>query len=240
MNHSYSKSKIDNSENINIEIISRIGILGQVRKELIKENIIKHIKLTKEEQEIVKDNWFKSYSINNTNQLNKWKKENLQNNEDWDNIISREFKWSKWCIDKFKDEIQDYFLEKKAYLDKYIYSIIRVKSEGLSKELFLRIKDKESDLFSIAKEFSEGIEQKTGGLIGPTNLNNPHPIISNILKESSNNQLWPPKKINDWWVIIRLEEKIPSILNEELKIKLSKELGEIFLRNKLKVHAKNI
>ena len=71
-------------------------------------------------------------------------------------------------------------------------------------------------------------------------MNNPHPIISNILKASNNNQLWPPKKINDWWVIIRLEEKIPSILNEELKIKLSKELGEIFLRNKLKVLAKNI
>ena len=71
-------------------------------------------------------------------------------------------------------------------------------------------------------------------------MNNPHPIISNILKESRTNQIWPPKKINDWWVIIRLEEKIPSILNEELKIKLSKELGEIFLRNKLKVLAKNI
>ena len=239
MKHSYSKSKLDNSENINLEKISRIGILGQGRKELIKENIIKDIKLTKKEQEIVKDNWFKSNSINNTEQLNKWKKENLQNNEDWDNIISREFKWSKWCIDKFKDEIEDYFQGKKVYLDKYIYSIIRVKSEGLSKELFLRIKDKESDFFSIAKEFSEGIEQKTGGLIGPTNLNNPHPIISNILKESSNNQLWPPKKINDWWVIIRLEEKIPSILNEELKIKLSKELGEIFLRNKLKFLANN-
>lgn len=239
MKHSYSKSKLDNSENINLEKISRIGILGQVRKELIKENIIKDIKLTKKEQEIVKDNWFKSNSINNTEQLNKWKKENLQNNEDWDNIISREFKWSKWCIDKFKDEIEDYFQGKKVYLDKYIYSIIRVKSEGLSKELFLRIKDKESDFFSIAKEFSEGVEQKTGGLLGPTNLNNPHPIISNILKESSNNQLWPPKKINDWWVIIRLEEKIPSILNEELKIKLSKELGEIFLRNKLKFLANN-
>ena len=169
MKHSYSKSKLDNSENINLEKISRIGILGQVRKELIKENIIKDIKLTKKEQEIVKDNWFKSNSINNTEQLNKWKKENLQNNEDWDNIISREFKWSKWCIDKFKDEIEDYFQGKKVYLDKYIYSIIRVKSEGLSKELFLRIKDKESDFFSIAKEFSEGVEQKTGGLLGPTN-----------------------------------------------------------------------
>lgn len=238
MKHSYSKSKLDNSENINLEKISRIGILGLVRKELIKENIIKHIKLTKEEQEIVKDNWFKSNSINNTDQLNKWKKENLQNNEDWDNIISREFKWSKWCIHKFKDEIQDYFQEKKAHLDKYIYSIIRVKSEGLSKELFLRIKDKESDFFSIAKEFSEGIEQKTGGLIGPTNLNNPHPIISNILKESRANQIWAPKKINDWWVIIRLEEKVPSILNEELKIRLSKELGEKYLKNKLKIFRK--
>ena len=240
MIRSYRNKKLDNSENINSTKISRIGLLGRVRKELIKENIIKNIELTEKEKEVAKNNWLKSNYLDSNDQLDKWKKENLKIEDDFEFIISRDLKWSKWCFDKFKEEIKDYFQEKKSYLDQYIYSIIRVKSEGLSKELFLRIKDKESDFFSIAKEFSEGIEQKTGGLIGPTNLNNPHPIISNILKESKNNQLWPPKKINDWWVIIRLEEKIPSILNEELKIKLSKELGEIFLRNKLKVHAKNI
>lgn len=225
---------MDNNENINLATISKIGLLGRIRKEIIKENLIKNIELTNKEKEVAKNNWLRSNCIYSSDQINQWKRENLKFDDDLEFVISREFKWCKWCIDNFKEEIKDYFQEKKSFLDNYIYSIIRVKSEGLCKELFLRIKDKESDFYSIAKEFSEGIEKKTGGLVGPTNLNNPHPIISNILKESRTNQIWPPKKINNWWVIIRLEEKINATFDDELKIKLSKELGEIYLNNKLK------
>ena len=187
-------SKWKDYEEITLARLSRIGLLGKIRKELIKENIIGEIELSEHDKEIVRESWLKSNEIKNANQLKEWKIKNLQADEDWEFAISREFKWTKWCIDKFKDEVQDYFLEKKTYLDKYIYSIIRVKSEGLSKELFLRIKNNESDFYSIAKEFSEGIENKTGGLIGPTSLKNPHPIISNILRESKDSQIWPPKK----------------------------------------------
>ena len=224
---------MNNSENINLSKISRIGLLGKLRKELIKEKIIENIQITKKEGKIALDKWCESNGINDRNELVRWKKENLIKDEDWEFFISRDFKWSKWCMNKFKNEIIDFFEDKKPYLDSYIYSIIRVKSEGLSKELYLRIKDNESDFYSIAKDFSEGIEQQSGGLIGPTNLRNPHPIISNILKESKNGQLWPPKRINEWWVIIRLEEKVSAILNDDLKIKLSKELGEIYLKSKL-------
>lgn len=231
---------LDNSENISLSKISKLGFLEKIRKELIKEKIIEKIKITKEEEEILKKSWCQSNSIFNNSQLEKWKNENLQSDEDWKFFISRDLKWNKWCIDKFKEKIIDLFQEKKSYLDKYIYSIIRVKSEGLSKELYLRIKENELDFFTTAKEFSEGIEQKTGGLVGPTNLNNPHPIISNILKESEKRQLWPPKRINEWWVIIRLEDKISATLNDELKIKLSIELGERFLNNKLKEKIRKI
>lgn len=225
---------MDNSENISLSELSRIGFLEKIRKELIKERIIEKIKISREEEEILQKNWCKSNSIFNDNQLEEWKKENLLTDNDWKLFISRDFKWNKWCINKFKDKTLDLFQERKSYLDNYIYSIIRVKSEGLANELYLRIKDNESDFYTTAKEFSEGIEQKTGGLVGPTTLNNPHPIISNILKESRIRQLWPPKIINKWWVIIRLEEKISAILNDELKIKLSKELAEKYLQKKLK------
>ena len=217
-----------------------MGFLEKIRKELIKDKIIKDFKITEQEKEILKKNWCNSNFIKNEKQLEKWKKENLQSDEDWKFFISRDLKWNKWCVDKFKDKIKALFHERKDYLDNYIYSIIRLKSEGLSKELYLRIKENELDFFTTAKEFSEGIEQKTGGLVGPTNLNNPHPIISNILKESEKRQLWPPKRINEWWVIIRLEDKISATLNDELKIKLSIELGERFLNNKLKEKIRKI
>lgn len=240
MINSSKKLKLENNEKISLSKISRIGLLENLRKEIIKDNIIEKIEITDDEKEIIKKNWLKINSINNEKKLEKWKKENLQLDEDWEFFISRDFKWNKWCIDKFENQIEDYFQEKKPLLDLYIYSMIRVKSEGLSNEIYLRIKDNESDFYSIAREFSEGIEQKTGGLVGPSNLKNPHPIIANILKESENNQLWSPKKINDWWVIIRLEEKILATLDLELKIELSKELGEKYLQKEIKLLKKRI
>ena len=39
-------------------------------------------------------------------------------------------------------------------------------------------------------------------------------------------QVWDPKKINSWWVVVRLEKIHNTELNERISIKLSLELGE--------------
>ena len=107
-----------------------MGFLEKIRKELLKDKIIKDFKITEQEKEILKKNWCNSNFIKNETQLEKWKKENLQSDEDWKFFISRDLKWNKWCVDKFKDKIIALFQERKGYLDNYIYSIIRLKSEG--------------------------------------------------------------------------------------------------------------
>ena len=221
------------SENISFKKLSSIGLLEKVKIELLKDKIIENIKIDKEEERTIIENWCKINSIKNEEQIKKWQTKNLIFNEDWISLITREFKWDKWCMQEFKDSLINYYHQRKPYLDKFIYSLIRVKSQGLGQELYLRIKNKESDFYLVAKEFSEGIEKKSGGLIGPVNLDKQHPLIKNILIASENKQLWPPKKINDWWVIIRLEEKIIKSLNTELKIKLSRELGEKYIKKKL-------
>ena len=61
MIRSYRNKKLDNSENINSTKISRIGLLGRVRKELIKENIIKNI-----DKQMIKDIAFAANLENNS------------------------------------------------------------------------------------------------------------------------------------------------------------------------------
>ena len=224
---------MENSENISLKKLSSIGLLEKVKIELLKDDVLRNIKINKEEEEIIIENWCKNNSIKNQDEIKKWQTENLLLHKDWMELITRELKRDKWCIQEFKDRLINYYHQRKPNLDKFLYSIIRVKNQGLAEELYLRIKNKESDFYSVAKEFSEGIEKNSGGLIGPVNLDNPHPLIKNILIASENKQLWSPKKINDWWVIIRLEEKIITTLNTELKIKLSRELGENYIKKKL-------
>ena len=236
---SFNLLKKGTQKTFNLKTLSTYGLLDIVLKEFIKEQIIEEIKLTFEEEKATINNWMKQENINDE-KLEEWLKINLQSKEEWKKFIMRDLKWEKWCIENFKDKINDYYKVRKPFLDKYIYSIIRVKDYGLSQELYLRLKENESDFRSIAVKYSEGIEKKTGGLIGPVNINNPHPIISNLLKTSKDKKLWQPKNINDWWVIIKLEERINIPLDYNLTIKLSMELGESFIRNKISNIKKNI
>ena len=46
-----------------------------------------------------------------------------------------------------------------------------------------------------------------------------------ILEVSKKGQLWPPKKLESWWVIIKLNELKSTPLDEELSKSLANELG---------------
>ncbi len=240
MTLSSEKLKLKNPTNISFKKLSEIGVLEIVLKELIKDSITEKIELNKEDEEYINHKYYNSNQIKKIDEKEKYKRNNLTLEAQYKKSLTRELKWEKWCMDNFRNRIEEYFLDKKPFLDKYTYSIIRVKNEGLSQELYLRIKEKESDFYKIAKEYSEGVEQQTGGLIGPVNLNNPHPIISNLLKVSQNNQLWPPKKINKWWVIIRLEEKIIATLDSNIRTALSLELGEDYIKGKFLDYKKEL
>ena len=48
-------------------------------------------------------------------------------------------------------------------------------------------------------------KKEFGGEIGPLPLSNAHPLLSKLLQISKSGQLWPPKKVDDWWIIVRLE-----------------------------------
>ena len=118
-------------------------------------------------------------------------------------------------------------------LDKFYYSLLRIENEDLSNELFLRIKEGEDSFSNIAKKFSEGPEKSNGGKIGPINLNQTHPIIARLLQSSREGKVWPPRKIENWWIIVKLDKFEKISLDEKTSLDLSLELGEIYLNEKI-------
>ena len=115
-------------------------------------------------------------------------------------------------------------------LDKVEYSLIRVSSENLANELYLRIKEKESTFEEIAKKYSEGPEKQTQGIIGPDPIGKAHPALAKLLQISEKGQLWIPRKIDMWWIIVRLNYIKNSSLNESLSKELALELGSKFIQ----------
>ena len=42
--------------------------------------------------------------------------------------------------------------------------------------------------------------------------------------------MWPPKQLDNWWIVVRLEEIHNTKLDDELKLRLSLELGDEYIK----------
>ncbi len=114
------------------------------------------------------------------------------------------------------------------------YSLIRTKDLGLANELYFRIEGGEQSFAEIAKQYSQGVEANTGGLLGPVPIRQPHPLISQILSVSKPGQLWPPRALAEWFVIVRLEQLIPAQLDETMRRRLIDEMFETWINEQIK------
>ena len=207
--------------------LKRWGILKIAKKEAIIDQFIEEIEKPNDEiKKSIIENWLRKEGLKSNESLQRWQNYHEFNQIEWEEYLIREWCWERWCELKFKSFVPNYYLKRKDFLDKVSYSIIRVKNKYLANELFIRIKEKEARFLDIASKYSEGEEKHVGGFIGPVSLSTPHPALARLLQVSKPGQLWAPKIINSWWVIVRLEKLHSTELNESIIKKLSLELGE--------------
>jgi len=141
-------------------------------------------------------------------------------------------------VEKFKQQtwgakVEAYFLTRKASLDRVLYSIIRVQDAGLAQELFFRIQDNPQAFAELARQYSQGSESHTGGLIGPVPLSTPHPAIAKTLLVSKPGQLWPPTRLAEWHVLVRLEKFFPAQLDDATRRQLIDEMFEAWVKDRV-------
>ena len=212
------------------EDLDKWGLLHKAKLENLKDNILLNENAPKNEVlETIEFKWRKKYNLLSDDKFREWLGKAKLNEEKFKLIILRDWMWLHWCRNQFEKEISEYFLKRKSSIDKVIYSIITVKEENIANELYIRIKEDEEPFWLIAKKYSSGPEKYSDGRVGPIELSKITPKIRNLLMLSDIGELWIPKKINEWWVILKLENKFSFELNNELKDKLSLELGEKYL-----------
>ena len=119
----------------------------------------------------------------------------------------------KFKEEKFGSQVKNVFLKNKDNLDKVMYSIFRTKERAKAVEIHLRIEEQESTFADLASEYSEGIESQLNGLIGPIEMGKINVKIAERLKISQKGHLWEPFQVDNWWVLLRLEMYLPSLLD---------------------------
>ena len=216
--------------NFSHDDLDKWGLLNKAKLENLKDNILLKESIPSKEVIIsIETEWRKKYNLLSNDKFREWLINAKLTEEKFKLITLRNWMWLNWCRNHFEKDLPDYFLKRKSHIDKVIYSIISVKDENIANELYFRIKEDEEPFWLIAKNYSSGPEKYSDGRVGPVTLSNITPKLRNMILLSDIGELWSPKKLNEWWVILKLENKYSFELNKELIDKLSLELGEKYL-----------
>jgi parvulin-like peptidyl-prolyl isomerase len=207
--------------------LARWDLLDRVLRERCIDGVLADRALPEPEQlTALRVEWERQHNLASPEQVQAWMELHGLDDEAIDRMAARSWQWLLWCQERWGSELQTIFLKRKPELDQVTYSLLRLRNGELASELYLQIKEGEASFADLAQEFSEGPEKQAGGLVGPMPLTQPHPGLAKLLQVSQPGQLWPPKALEGWWVIVRLETLHGAMLDAAMQERLLLDEGE--------------
>jgi hypothetical protein len=216
-----------------IQLLHQYGLLPKLLQELIIDRAIVTITCDAKELLQAQQQFCTSHRISET-ELEPWLLKNHNISVAlFKQQIQRTLKLEKYKQQTWAGKLESYFLTCKAQLDQVTYSLLRLQDFAMAQEIFFRIQSGEQTFADAAKEFSQGTEAQTGGLIGPTPISQPHPTIATRLKSAAPGEVLPPIKLGEWAVILRLEAYVSAQFDQETQQKLLENLFQKWLQESI-------
>lgn len=216
-----------------LSLLAGYRMLPQLWREFIVERAIATIELTPEERINAQEQFDAKNQLTTAAARQAWLKHYGMTGEQLEAVAIRELKIAKFKQATWGHKLESYFLDGKSQLDQVIYSLIRTQNFEVAQELYFRIQAKEQTLAELAKEYSQGPEALTGGLLGPIELGQLQPTLAKLLAVSQPGQLWPPTRLGQWHMIVRLEQLIPARLDDTMRQRLLDHLFETWMTEQI-------
>jgi hypothetical protein len=216
-----------------IPLLNNYRMLPQLIREVIIDRAIAHIEYSDAEFAIAYQNFTQQYQLDSAAKVQAWLNKMVMSKPQLEARLIRKIKLDKFKQEQWGHQLESYFLERKLAWEKAVFSLIRVKEEGMAKELYHRLQEGENSLAELARAYSLGKEANNNGLVGPVKLIALHHILAQMLHRSQPGQLLYPRQIEEHWVIVRLEKYLPARLNNAMRERLLNELCARWLEKQL-------
>lgn len=214
-------------------LLKRYQLMPQFLRGLVIDRAIAEIELSEEERLRAIEEIAVQNKLTSPEAREAWLKNQGLTEAEMEEQVTRPLRIEKFKQGTWASKVEAYFMERKMFLDQVIYSLIRTQDQGLAYELYFRIQEGEAKFADLAREYSKGPESRTGGLLGPVSVSQPHPRIGKLLSISQPGQLWPPQALAEWFVIVRLEKFMPAQLDDAMRRRLIDELFETWLKEEV-------
>lgn len=139
-----------------------------------------------------------------------------------------QFKQTQWGA-----QVEPLFLAQKQHFDQVTFTLLRTENADIAQELYFRLKDGEQTFTELVPQYSQGPEVQTGGRNGPIEIARLHPNLAQLLLRVQPGKICPPTRIDQWFVIVRLDALTPAILDEALRQRLLDHLYQTWLKQQV-------
>ena len=217
-----------------VPLLTQYQMLPKLAQEILIDKVIAEVECSDEENKATYSQFCQQNKLSSEEEVEDWLGKQGMNREQLQNLITKRLRLDKYKEQNWGDRVDAHFIKRKAQLDRVVYSLIRVEKPEVAQELYFRIKDDENTFSALAMEYSQGTEAQTGGLIGPVEINAPHPKIAQILATCQPGQLIPPARVGEWIVIVRLENYLSAKLDEPMRQRMLDELFREWLNKTIK------
>ena len=215
--------KVNSLSNDFIVLLKENGLLNQFLKNFITNLICSKFDLKINFEEINKDFCIKNKIKDEKNLLKFLTLQGLSL-EDHKKNLEKSEKIKFIALQEFSKNAETEFINSKTMLDQYTYSLLTVKESDLAHELYLQIESEEAEFSLLAKKYSSEGNTNKLGVIGPQGLGNVHPVLKEKLLTAKKGELLNPFKVDNWWVIVRLEEKVEAKLDDFVRQRITLSL----------------
>jgi parvulin-like peptidyl-prolyl isomerase len=212
-----------------LPLMRRYGLMPAFIREVVIDQAVADIELTEAERATAVERFMQVNQIRSEEQCTAFLQQRGLSPDHLSSLALRDQKLQNFKLENWGNKVESHFLQRKNRLDRVLYSLIRTQEAGLAQELYFRIQDDGAPFADLARQYSEGQEAQTGGLIGPVELSVPHPALARVLSISQPGQLWPPTRVGDWFVVVRLEKFVPAKLDDATRQRLLDELFNTWL-----------
>jgi parvulin-like peptidyl-prolyl isomerase len=170
-----------------------------------------------------------------------WLSQNGMDYDTFHNQLSNAFKLEKLKAQITEPKLQEYFIERKIFLDKVVLSRIMVNNKELAEELSTQILEEGVRFEQLAREYSLSDDRIFNGMMGAVSRGAMPDALRAAVDSVTPGELLGPLEMEGYWGLFRVEQFLPaSVEDSKLKQVLQNELFEQWLVKKIQKMTVNL
>lgn len=223
-----------------VKYLQASGKLGQFIGDILRQYVIEQELQTREDifispaltEQTIIDFRLKN-QLTDPSRFQEWLQSNGTDYDTFHSSVAYGFKVEKLKAVVTESKLQEYFIERKIYLDRVVLSRIIVDSQELAEELQTQIEEG-ANFEQLAQEYSLADDKIVNGMMGPVSRGTMPDTLRAAIDIASPGQLVGPIELEGRYGLFRVEQFLPASLEDtQLRQALQNELFEKWLAEKI-------